>query len=449
MSKAVSEVRAGARPKVFYGWWIVGTATFFWFYGAVSFYFGFAAFVNPIVDEFGWSRAAVSFAGTLMWFGSGVGGFVAGFLTVRFKARKVILASLSLALLGFLFLSQIRSLRFLGIPVDALWLYYAAFILMALGLGAGEVLPETAVIANWFSKRRGLALALASTGAAWSGLALPGLVLLIDTVGWRTTLVILAAGMAVLILPLVSVFRWRPEEYGHRPYGSETEQGSDRKGTFGSGAPPASVAVERSFTEREALRTRTFWLLSIGLTLWSLAAGSVQFHLIAYLVSVGWERSAAGLVLSGLALGSMVGRVGFGFLADYLDKRYILIGCIALLGAGLLSLANMANPMFVVPFLLTFPLGFGGPIAVQMAVTADYFGPGRFASIRGIMSTIVVAGSAGGPVFAGAVYDLTRSYVGAFLIIAALLVVAVPLFYLARKPKHPALAAAASLGAAR
>lgn len=448
MGKAVSETQIAVRPKIFYGWWIVGSSTFFWFYGAVAFYFGFAAFVNPIVDEFGWSRAAVSFAGTLMWLGAGIGGFVAGFLTVRFKARRVILASLSLALLGFLFLSQIRSFRFLGVPVDALWLYYPAFLCIALGFGAGEVLPETAVIANWFSKRRGLALALASTGAAWSGLALPGLVWLIDTVGWRTSLVILGAGIAVLILPVIPVFRWRPEEYGQRPYGSETEKDSGAKGTSGSGAPHASVAVERSFTEREAIRTRSFWLLSIGLTLSSLAAGSVQFHLIAYLVSVGWERSAAGLVLSGLALGSLVGRVGFGFLADYVDKRYILIGCIALLGAGLLALANMANPLFVVPFLLTFPLGFGGPIAVQMAVTVDYFGPERFASIRGIMTTIVVAGSAGGPVFAGAVYDLTGSYVGAFLIIAALLVIAVPLFYLSRKPKHPA-PAVATLGAAR
>jgi OFA family oxalate/formate antiporter-like MFS transporter len=135
--------------------------------------------------------------------------------------------------------------------------------------------------------------------------------------------------------------------------------------------------------------------------------------------------------------------LGFGWLADYREKRHVLAASYVLLGLGILLLAAAREPWQLVFFLAVFSPGWGGSIAVRPAFQAEYFGLRSFGALQGLMFTVSTLGSVAGPVFAGWVHDSTDTYRHAFVVLALATLAAAPAVLMVGKSR-PALATVAS-----
>jgi len=258
------------RPRIFYGWWIVGATMLVGLYVGGIIVYGFTAIFEPIIDEFGWSYATVSFAASLRGAETGLLEPVVGRFVDRWGSRPIIFVGGLFTAGGLFMLSHTTSLA----------MFYGSFILLAVGMSACGTTSLVTGVANWFRRRLGLATGIALCGFGLGGLVLPAMVALIAHYGWRPTFDILAAGALILLLPTSLVFRHRPEDYGYLPDGRQpdaTPSGQNR-----ATVAPATIA-EPFLTAREAVRTRSFWLLTLAFSVLTAANITVVTHVMPYL----------------------------------------------------------------------------------------------------------------------------------------------------------------------
>lgn len=416
------------KPRIFYGWWIVGAGSAITFYVAGVFYYGFGAFFDPLRDHFGWSRAVVSGAMSMQRLEGGIAAPIVGFLFDRIGPRKLVLFGVACSGAGFIAFSKI----------DSIWSYYLAFFVISLAFSTAGGAVSMATVANWFIKKRSRALSLMLVGSGLSGLTAPLIVRLVDAIGWRDTLFFIGVGTWIICFPLALVFRHRPEKHGLLPDGElPTANDSAKKGSESSAksALGSTGSQEMNFTVREAMRTRAFWCISLAYTFQVMVTGSVIVHLITYCREVDISRATAAFTLAAIPIISLIGRIGFGWLGDIKDIRYLLAIIFVLQGVGCIILAYVSNPWHLIPFLIAFAPAYGGPLPLRPAIIAGYFGRASFGGIQGIMMTIGVVGSMSGPILAGIIGDTKWGYPPAFWLFAGISLVSIPLIIAAQRPK--------------
>ena len=401
--------------KIFFGWWIVGAAFLVALYvGGVVFY-GFTAIFEPIANDMGWSYAQISLAASLRGLELGLLAPLTGLLTDRLGPRRLVFGGAVITSLGLFMLSRTTSLA----------TFYGAFALIAIGMSATTVTVLMTAVANWFRLRAGIASAIAMSGFGFSGLLVPLIVRLIEVFDWRMTMVILAIGMLVIVLPLSLVFRHRPEQYGYFPDGhKEVPVTPDI-----NAASPRTT--ELNIRARQALRSITFWRMAATFTVHAMLVSTVITHVMPYLSSIGISRARASLVAMALPLMSVGGRLGFGWLGDKFDRRRIVATAFAMVTAGLFffGYAPTAGLWMLVPFLFLFGVGYGGSSAVRPSIVSEYFGWANFGTVFGLIVGINAVGAIIGPPLAGWVYDTWGSYQGVWLAFTGLAVVAVLLIF--------------------
>jgi MFS family permease len=130
--------------------------------------------------------------------------------------------------------------------------------------------------------------------------------------------------------------------------------------------------------------------------------------------------------MMGITVFSLVGRLGLSWLGDLYSKKKLLILSAALQAVGVFIFANISSAWMIIPFLVFYAPGFGGPIPLLPAIQADYFGTRAFASVRGLMALGYTIPGIIGPWFAGWICDRQGSYKTAFLIYAAMTLLAIP-----------------------
>ena len=169
----------------------------------------FGAYFLELQDEFGWSSAALAWSFSILQLQNGLLGPVQGLLVDRFGPRFVLTAGIIVLALGFLLLSQIQSLL----------TFYLAFLVLSVGFGLSGYLTLIVAVANWFQRRRSLALALSTTGLGLGGMLVPLVAISLSSFGWRHTAIASAIIILAVGLPLMPIIRGRPERYGMRPDG--------------------------------------------------------------------------------------------------------------------------------------------------------------------------------------------------------------------------------------
>lgn len=405
-----------SRTGIYFGWWVVFASACIVFLTGGTFFYGFGAIFNPIVNEFGWSRASVSLAFSLRSEVSGLAAPVVGFLVDRVGSRRLMMTGVTLVALGFMLLSRIESL----------WGFYGSVIVIAIGISATGGPVGMVAIAHWFKKRRGRALAVMTAGAGASGVMVLVLEAMISAFGWRDALLIMGVTQLAVCFPLAMSIRNRPAEMGLR-----AEDGD-------AGEAAAAPAAPEGLTVAQALRTSAFWKLSLAIALANLGMTAIIVHQIPFLTSsAGVSSGLAAASVTAMTFLSLGGRLGFGHLADIMDKRRVLAGSFAAAGLSLLLFASVHRPWQALYAIPVFALGFGGLIPVRPAFQAEYFGLRAFGAIQGLVFTISMLGSLVGPVFAGWVYDQTGSYRLAFVLLSVGALLAVPLILSVRKPPQP------------
>ncbi len=352
----------------------------------------------------------------------------------RFGPPAIMRVGLVIFGVGFMLFSQLNS------PLT----FYATFFVIAVGSSLGGPMAITVSIVNWFERRRSTALGISQVGFAIGGLLVPLTVLAIEGWGWRETA--FGSGVAIIAIgiPLSFVIRHRPEPYGYTVDGRPLEPTPAGEGEGGANVEP--VRDPDDFTAREAMRTRAFWMVSLGHGSALLVVSAVMVHLVLQLTERhGYSLGQAALVVSLLTAMQMVGQVGGASLGDRFEKRGIIVTCMAMHMVGLLLLAFASSVWMVVAFAVLHGLAWGTRGPLMMAIRADYFGRTSYGTIMGFSSMIVMVGMMGGPLLAGFLADRTGNYEVGFTVLALAAGAGSIFFILAKRPELPVRPRAASV----
>jgi MFS family permease len=386
---------------LYYGWWVVIACFVINLYVGGVIFFGFTAFFEPIRREFGWSYAQISFATSLRGLEMGILAPVVGFLVDRFGSRKLLFMGAIAIGFGLILLSGTRSLP----------MFYASFLLIALGGGGCTSVVTMTAVAHWFQKNVGLALGVMASGFGAGGLLVPLIVGLIYLYDWRITLILLGIGMWVLGIPLSLVVR------GGREDDDQAKEGGGMRKKTTSGEMREE---EMEITFREGIKQRTFIYLNVTEAIRMITVTGVITHVMPYLDSQGISRATAAVVASALPLVSIVGRFGFGWLGDRFDKRYVLGGTFLLMTGGVLAFSYPQNVAILCLFVLLFSVGFGGSMVLRGAILREYFGKTSFGKMLGIVMGSASVGGILGPTLAGYAFDSMGTYLPVWIMFSAL-----------------------------
>jgi len=370
--------------------------------------------------EFGWSRTLFSAAFSLTRAESGLLGPVQGWALDRFGTRGVMRVGVVVMTVGFVGLSQIQN------AVQ----FFVAYLVISIGMSLSGFLSITTATVKWFERKRARALALSGMGFAVGGIVTPLVVYFLRAFGWRWTAAASGLIFIVVALPLTSWFGHTPESRGEPVDGIDPADSVDH-------LVRAEGVSDVHFTAREAIRTRAFWMISLGHASALLVVGAVIAHLSLYLTTEqDFTLQQASFVGGALPLLQFVGQLVGGVLGDRVNKR--LLASLAMLGhmTGLLLLTYATNRWMIWLFipLHGFSWGVRGPL--MQALRADYFGSTSFGKIMGVSSMVVMLGMIGGPLVAGTLADATGDYQLGFTVLA-LAAGAGLFFFVAATPPAP------------
>jgi len=381
-------------------------------------FYGFTAFFEPIVEEFGWSHTQVSIAFSLRGLEMGILAPITGFLVDRYGSKKLVFSGALIAGTALILLSLTHSL----------FMFYAAFILLAFGTSGCASTVLIAAVAHWFRRNVGKAMGLVACGFGAGGILIPVIVWLTDVYGWRTSLVILGLVMWGVGIPLSFLIRHRPEQYGYVPDGEiSANVKSDKQGQD----------IDEEVCFGEALRSRNFWFIGIAEAIRIMIALAVITHVMPYLTHIGMPRASAGLVATSIPLLSIIGRFGFGWLGDVFDKRYVLAVVYCLFGLGTLAFSYAHEEWFILPFLLLFSTALGGSVSLRGAIVRQYFGRMAFGRLFGIIIGMAAIGGVIGPSAAGWTFDSLGSYRPVWIVFAGTATIAIVLALRLESPVLP------------
>jgi len=369
--------------------------------------YGLPFFYDFFVKDLGWTRQQVTSGNAISKLIVGpLFGFFAGTIVDRFGPKRLMLAGIVMAGLALLGLGSTLTLG----------AFYAFYFLNALGNVCGGPLPNQVLLSRWFEGARGKAM-----GAAYLGIGIGGAIVplaahaLTQALGWRTALQVLGAAMIVIALPTALLVKEAPAGFAAAAAGAK--------------APAGSIGA--------VLRRPAFYLLALGSSASIGAVGGTMQNLKLYLaMDRGLPQASVAEVLSLVLVGSLVGRVVMGWLADRWAKKHVmlLIYLIVALSVPLFVLAP--GPGFVRVAAFVFGVGLGGDYMIIPLMAAELFGVRLLGRVMGIVITADNVAEATAPMAVAAIRDHAGSYGPGFALLVGLAVLgAVSVAFLPRSDK--------------
>jgi MFS family permease len=400
----------GEKHQFFYGY-VVVAVVFCIMLLAWGIFLSFGVFFQPVLTEFGWTRAATSGAYSLAFLVIGPLGIGVGRLIDRFGPRLVMTGCGFFVGLGFLLMSQI----------SAIWQFYLVYgVIIGIGMSATFV-PANSIIPRWFVKRRGLMTGIVLSGNGVGTIIMPSVARwLISAYDWRTAYIVVGIIALVLIILAAQFIKRDPSQVGQLPYGA------DEVKTESSGLKT------RGFSLREAIRTNQCWLLcAISFCIW-LCVGTVMVHIVIHATGLGISAASATSILVLIGAVSIAGKAVMGGVADRIGNKSALIISFIVMSLSFfwLIVAKELWMLYLFGVILGFAYGALSPL-VSPAV-AELFGLSSHGVIFGITFCGGNIGEAIGPVVAGRIFDVTGSYQWAFLLCAAISIIGIILSSLLR-----------------
>jgi MFS family permease len=412
----------------FYGW--VNVAVMFFFNAAVMLMMmAFTLFLPFWVKEFSWSRAEISIAQTIAIILAGVGAPMVGIFIMKQGARRAMVIGNSMC---------VTALALLAYQTKIWHLYALSGVILGIGMSIGGMLAVMTVTNNWFVKRRSIALALSMASMGLGVVFGPLLMALIGSIGWRKTYLLIAAAVFVFcVLVPGLLIKNKPEDLGQVPDGPISSKVENVKA--GGGPPKKIHTTPVDFTAKEALKTPTLWLLVVYGTFMFFAMNGLITHQFTFLLDIGLSRNiasaAGGLTTVVMTFSSLV----IGVLGLRFNMHYLAIGSMGIAVAGYITILFAHSLPVVLAYCVILGIGFGIQSIAMGNIFPNYFGVSEFPKIMGYtMPFNTIISSFGAPV-AGSIRDRTGSYIPAFQLSIALLVIALICIVFAKAPVHPSL----------
>jgi cyanate permease len=261
--------------------------------------------------------------------------------------------------------------------------------------------------------------------------------------GWRQTCLIWAVVMSVGIpVTLLFVRSKRPEYYGLLPdgYTAKSAASTDEGEMLQAGAQYAESFEEQEYTVRQAMRTRTFWMMLLAMSFSILIMSGFTIHVIPFLTDMDISQTTAGAMLSMMVFCTIPSRFVSGILIDRVPKnrmQYIAAGAVFTQALGFLVFLALPGIAMSYVMLILYGLGHGAVTPTRLSMGGRYFGRKAFASIAGIGMFINAPLGFLAPIFTGWVHDVTNSYNAAFITFAALLLCSAVILFFLRPPGPP------------
>lgn len=373
-------------------WIIVGVlfVTMFLIWGPVN---ASSVFFVPVIKHFGWSRALFSLLVATAPLAAGISSPALGSLMDRLGERRIMITGAAMVGLAFLALSR----------ADSAAAFFAIFIVLGVGITASTIIPSALVLTNWFREQRGLALGITFMGIPLGG---TGITILASRVvlhsGFRAGYVAMALPILFIVIPLLAIFmRSRPRD---------AERGAV------SVAAPEAPGLE----VREALRSRSFWMLAAADLLFATAGVGLRVHLVPLLTGLGYSPALAAEIFGAMFVFSAIGTFTVGSFADRLGGRAMLSIVFLAGAAGIAMLLGAAHLPVVLAFIVVFGLVRETTPALMPLAVTESLGPKRLGALLGILALFTTFGFAVGPVIAGRIFDRSGNYTGAIVLFVAL-----------------------------
>lgn len=384
-------------------------------------------FFVSVTEELGIGRAALSLYMTVQ----GIANVI--FLPIASKILPKYNIRVTLSLATVLIAVALAAMS----SYNTVYLWYVSGAAIGIGMSFVGTYSVPLIINNWFKKKEGLAMGIAMACAGLAGVILnPVMASLIATRGWRTAYLVLAVIVAVILLPLMMfVIRFKPSDVGLKPYGEEDNAAE--------GNANASTPEMVGLSAAEAYKTSAFYLLCIAAACISMTT-SIWSHFAGHAAASGYTTTMAATFVSCSMFGAMVGKVALGMLRDRLGiKKMIIIGCsFALVGLLLIIFGSSA----LIPMLIggaLYGVGCGLPATSMPFATKEVCGNKAFSAIYASVTMFTTIVSQFTIPIIGQIYDMTQSYVAGFGLIFAVVLLAIPLFFLAFKNGKKAIEKAA------
>ena len=382
-----------------------------------------AIFFGPIQRDLGLNSAQTSLIFSLVRAEGSIAGPVVGRLVDLFGSRPMIVFGGLLASSGFIALHWVHN--------------YVLFIVIFVGVvgvgkssGLGQVLISA--VNRWFIRRRSLAMSICITGFSSGGAAiLPLITLGVSTIGWRDVMLFSGIFMGLIVIPLASLVRHSPERMGigaDLPFLKEGEQE----------AQPAPV----DFTVRQALRTKSYWILFAGSVLRISLWGTISVHAVQMFIWKGMSDELAGIMFSLMFLLSIPLRLLVGFLGDKFPLQPMMGGGMGAAALATLAMLTVDGNVAVYLFVALMAIE-QGTSSLNWVSLGNFFGRSSFATLMGMISVVFNIGMLISPIYAGVMFDRTGSYTLVLISFLPIYLAAGAFFLMTRKPKVPVLTRAA------
>lgn len=417
--KSNSRSRRGLIDPKSYGW-VVAVAGGVSILAVNNFQYTFGVFLKPLINKFGWSRAAISACVTIRSVLSAILSPISGNLSDRYGPRKLVIVGVFFVGVSYLLASRVSSL----------WQFYL-FLGLLTGLGSGfSFTPVVATATRWFGGRSGPANGIVMSGFGVAQIIVPPLATyLILQYGWEVCFVIL--GLASLG---VGTTAW--SFIKNPPPGMETttQDKSAGKADVSKREEQAPVPANRSI--REAMHTPALWMLTVIYMITAVCYQMVIIHIVAAAVDGGASLEAAAIILTLGGVTNTLGKLTVGALANKLGAKIALTLCLALQIPTLFFLATTSDLYHYYIICTVYSLGYSGVSPLMPTMAADLFGTKSVGATFGILNLGYAVGIATGPLLGGFVFDATGSYSAAFFFASAIVAIAILLCLFLKRPRN-------------
>ena len=430
MDSAAELARNPAKPKIFYGWYIVAVG----FLANVASSFALAStmsiFLKPLTADLGISRGVFS----LLRSGEGIGSAciapLIGTLVDRYGGRWLMVIGTGIVAVGYFLLSHIDTFAQFAV---------IRLTLVTLGDSMMGYMVVNVIIAQWFVRRRGRALAISSMGVGFAKVCMPVVAAsLILWLGWRQTWFVFGLmTLGLLVLPALLIIRRSPEAMGLLPDGATGPvAGADARAHQSAARRAETGAQDATWTRAEAARTTAFWLLVITFGISSIGVTGLNLHVYSYVTDAGYSAVVAATVMSIIASMQLASPLGWGFLAERIGVRYAATLRFVIQGVGLAVAILTGNLLCLYAGFFLYGIGLGGNMVLPDMLWADYFGRQSLGKIRGLGLLISHFLAAIGPPFFGFLFDITGGYGLSFAIFGGVLATSALLSLMLKPPRQ-------------
>jgi len=361
----------------------------------VGTYVSYGVFFSPLVDEFGWPRAAIAGASSVAFFLMGLFGILVGRVNDKVGPRKVMAITGFLFGLGHLLMSRLGA-------VWQLYLFYG--VIVGIGMSSVDVIALSTT-ARWFVRNRGIMTGIVKIGTGAGQFIIPFVAsILIISYGWRISYIIIGGAVLLLLFASAQLLRRNVSKVdSFTDAGKVLLQGK-------SGLDSEGLYLN------ETLRTRQFWTIcTVNLTV-VYCFLTIMVHIVPHAQDIKVSAARAAGVLSTIGGVSMIGRFGTGIAIDRMGSRKVMVFCFILLIAGLLWLQKADELWMLYFFAVIYGIAHGGYFTAMSPIVAEFFGLRAHGVVFGLVNFSGTVGGAIGPTVAGYLFDVTAGYSLAFWI---------------------------------